>query len=350
MTNRRDEATLQLRVLAEEIPEPIAMPQRARMQIRTRVATIAAALALITVAGVSALAALDDGGPPVPPAAASSDALAAIRGRIAFLSNRTNSHGQGIFILDIRADENHVYPIRVRDFEGYDLAWAPGGDRIVFNRAVEEGGSQLVVVSLSDSAERVVVGDTPEETRLQPVSASWSPDGDFIAFSTGDGSVFRVTPTGENLMRLTEPQPRCFDAVPAWSPDSAEIAFSRDCGGDTRIFTMTRDGEVEEALTEGPWDTDPAWSPDGTEVAFSRRTDTEQIFVASRAGGPARQVTEAGNNFTPTWSPDGTAIAFASNRDGDINLYVADRTGVAEDQLTFKRSDETSPAWGPPDR
>src|SRR3954470_3226060 len=88
---------------------------------------------------------------------------------------------------------------------------------------------------------------------------------------------------------------------------------------------------------------EPQLSPDGKTVAFVRTTTdiatgkrNADIWVvpADGSGAPKRLVGGEKTENSPRWSPDGKRIAFISNRDGDMQVYVADADGGNTRQVT----------------
>ena len=125
--------------------------------------------------------------------------------------------------------------------DGFQPAWSPRGDRIVFS--AYRGATTELYTMRSDG-----LGVSPltlDEFRNE--EPSWSPDGSQLAF------------TSDRVQRLTHPSwdRRCCSAGP----------------GD--IFVMDADGANVRALTTAEGlDAAPAWSPEGDEIAFAstRRT------------------------------------------------------------------------------
>ena len=62
-------------------------------------------------------------------------------------------------------------------------------------------------------------------------------------------------------------------------------------------------------------------------------------------GGSAQTITSAGSNEDPSWAPDGRYLVFSSTRAGGHRLFLADREGKTQKQLTRGAGDDTSPAW-----
>ena len=84
-------------------------------------------------------------------------------------------------------------------------------------------------------------------------------------------------------------------------------------------------------------------------IAFSSIGDTSSdIFVMDRLGRNQRQVTtDPANDQNPTWSPDGEKIAFVSSRNkGHFQIWVIDTDGKNPVRLTHGFLDN-NPAWSP---
>lgn len=88
---------------------------------------------------------------------------------------------------------------------------------------------------------------------------------------------------------------------------------------------------------------DPQLSPDGKLVAYVRTTTdlatgkrNSDIWIVPADGSAPPKLFVGGEKSenTPRWSPNGEHLAFISTRDGDPQIYVADRSGTILGQLT----------------
>jgi Tol biopolymer transport system component len=147
----------------------------------------------------------------------------------------------------------------------------------------------------------------------------WTADSRFVIYSsnrTGHPSLLRVSldaPDAEIGLKQA--------GSPAWDP-----AISRH--GDRLAYERLQRSlsiyelEVSKAATEHPAllmastsDTDqgpaPQFSRDGKKLAYmSDRNGTMEIWVANRDGSNPHQLTAVGGAGTPRWSPDSQSIAF----------------------------------------
>jgi Tol biopolymer transport system component len=162
--------------------------------------------------------------------------------------------------------------------------------------------------------------------------------------------IYRANADGSGLTPLTRTPG--YDAEATIAPDGL-IVFTSVRDGDMEIYSMKQDGSDVKRLTNRPGpDGGPFFSWDGRQVAFRgkplqpgpelerfrallkealwRPTELE-LFVMERDGSSQRQITKLGGaNFAPSWHPDGKRLIFASNiadpkgRDFDVYLINVD--------------------------
>ena len=184
-----------------------------------------------------------------------------------------------------------------------DVAWAPGGARVVFSKLQPELVDQanLWVTDLSGDNRQVLT----HEAGLQYDSA-WSLDGQHLVYVQGHGygtsELYAINADGSGRIQLTHNQTR--ELSPAWSPDGKWIAFVSDASGDFEIWVIRPDGTESTQLTSSPGlDANPAWSPDGQRLVFATtRSGTMELWVM-HADGTDQQLLEHadGGGCDPAW-------------------------------------------------
>jgi TolB protein len=187
------------------------------------------------------------------------------------------------------------------------VSLSPDGKALVTSTGLGKGSAQVEVVDIATGKRTVIA------TNGDPQEPSWSPNGDLIAFTTGDGDLFSVRPDGTRLRQLTRSGDSCGDIAQAWSPDGSMLAFGRGCTTSTGggIYTMNADGSGIRRLWKVEGDVQGlSWSSDGATLAYgSGDNDRPGIYSIRVEGGtPMRLTTEI--DFAPIWSSNDEAIAF----------------------------------------
>jgi len=229
----------------------------------------------------------------------------------------------------------------------------------------------------------------------------WSPNSSSIAFS-GPSGIYLLSPDNSSVHRMTQPPPSGSDWGPQFSPDGRSLMFVRnlEVGAPDEIWLVpATGGDAQRLLSErGRITSPPQWSYDGRSVIFSsNRTGHPALWrVSLDAPDSAVEIAAAG---TPAWdpavsrrgyrlayerllrslsiwqmdlsepldkrpylvvsstsdtdqgpgpqfSPDGQHLAYMSDRNGTMEIWVANHDGSNPFQLTAVGGAGT-PRWSP---
>jgi TolB protein len=226
----------------------------------------------------------------------------------------------------------------------------PGEPHLVF-QSNHEGTFQIYTMNSDGSGlRRLTEGPA---VNVRPV---WSPDGSRIAFTSNRQhimDVFTMRADGSDQRNLTN-HPE-IDAFPHWSPDGRQIAFhSLRTGGKPDIFVMNADGtEVRQLTSHTAWNIQPRWSPDGTRIAFiSDRAGWPHVYLMNADGSEQRRLTDEGMQMLPAWSPEGRHLAFQAVRAMDMQgatsiqqIYVMRIGGMGAMNVSMSSSNDYRPTW-----
>jgi Tol biopolymer transport system component len=158
------------------------------------------------------------------------------------------------------------YGIHVMDANGSNLArlttggmdfqprWSPDGERIGFlssRGGPSTWGGRIRIHVMDRDGSNITPLPVPEDVIRDVTSFAWSPDRSKIAFGYDD-SIYLMNAVGApGFTRLADPQDR-FDGTPVWSPDGQFIAFTtgrEHPGGGSNVFIVNADGTQLQNLT-----------------------------------------------------------------------------------------------------
>ena len=241
------------------------------------------------------------------------------------------------------------------------------GDPWFLSPALSPDGSQLVYLSQRDGffldlwladartgkvTRRLIEAASSadfESLRYMGSSASFSPDGRYVAFAAQTGGMDALYIYDLRARRIVRKMKFELNAIanPTWAPDGSRLAFTGNDGGLSDLFVTTLDGELQRLTRDRYADLHPAWSPDGSTIAFSTDrgpgtsltdlTYGNMRVALYRLDDGAIDILphqHEGKNINPVWSPDGRQLIWVSDRTGTNDLYLFDRDSSRLSRIT----------------
>jgi Tol biopolymer transport system component len=189
-----------------------------------------------------------------------------------------------------------------------------------YGPAFAPDGVRIAVTVLKQNVRRVEIlraGRLREIARGR--SPSWSPDGRWIAFLSGQkvgSGIFLIHPDGTGLHAIGNRHLELGANPPAWSPDARTLVYTRQTASGQQLWAIGADGTRARALVRVRSAGQPSFSPDGRHIAFTAFDAHSRagIWVAAADGSGAHALHRAPGERTlfrfPVYSPDGRSIAF----------------------------------------
>jgi Tol biopolymer transport system component/imidazolonepropionase-like amidohydrolase len=272
----------------------------------------------------------------------------------------------------------------LRPLPGYN--WTADGKEIVIAqggkiRRLDLATGAVTTIPFTARVERTVseMANTQTKTSDDPFRvrfARWqtaSPDGRRLLFQA-IGRIWAMDLPSGTPRRLTPESFTPFEYAPAWSPDGQWIAFtSYDDSIGGHLWRVRATGGEPERLTQEPGEyTHPAWSLDGREIVFAKGSGESRrgrglvwdqywdLVRVPATGGAIQQVTRvtaspdgaSGSAFNsvrnqivrPSWGPDGRIFYPQLSVTGgtiEVTFYSIRPDGVdRRAHLTFPYADE----------
>jgi Tol biopolymer transport system component len=208
-------------------------------------------------------------------------------------------------------------PLRAQPGVYQNPRLSPDGKRIALT--VIEGGSQDVWVydPQRDAMPRLTFGGA------QYGSPSWSPDGQYVVFSSLGNGVFQARADGASQPQALT-QSKTIQIPGSFTPDGKWLAYAEG-RGNAKIWVVPLEdqggqlkaGKPEQFLKSSFTDVAPVFSPDGRWLAYqSNESGTNDVYVRpfpppSSGTGGKWQISNSGGT-DPRWSRNGHELMYRS--------------------------------------
>ena len=127
------------------------------------------------------------------------------------------------------------------------------------------------------------------------------------------------------------------------------LVFSQSAASTHQLTWYGRDGKVLGTVGEPGDYHDLALSPDGMRLALGKNNGllSSNIWLLDLSRGTSMRFTfGSAEDSYPVWSPDGRRIIFRSNREGRYSLYQKLVSGVKDEEVLLKSSEDKHPnSW-----
>jgi Tol biopolymer transport system component len=195
---------------------------------------------------------------------------------------------------------------------------APDGDRLVFENRIGRSSSLHIHDLERGITRRLNTGG------FLARSASWSPDGTSIAFSSdredGRVNIYRMDADGSGEPERLVPSDR-LQLMSSWSVDGVIAYVESTEAGDYDIWVLPPDGDPVSFVGSDADEVYASFSPNGRWMVYgSDESGRSEVYVRPYPGpGPATLISGNGG-VSPAWSSDGAQIYYLER---DVNRTQA---------------------------
>ena len=243
----------------------------------------------------------------------------------------------------------------------YNPACSPDGTHIAVD-APWTGQRRIWTVDATGHNPKQVTSDVSEaHAHLRP---RWSPDGKRIVFQNMESTKFDLRVVDLATQKLSWVTHDLFqDLQPVWSPSGRYIYFSSYRSGGLNLWRIAVSaggkprGSPQQITTGAGQDLEPALSADGRRLVFAIRRQNADLWrmpvdptTGRPTGAPGELVVTNREDSRGAWSPDGRAVAFNSDRGGEMNLWLHDRSSGETRPLTHGPGGDYQAHWSPDGR
>ena len=224
--------------------------------------------------------------------------------RLAFSS--IGKEGWTIRMFSLELGRMIGFPAGTAGGSNYSPAWSGDGSKMAFSSARSGDPSIWVCDSSGSNLHKLTSFHGGHD-----VSPTWNPKTNAqIAWSsgrTGLPQIYTMDADGANIQRMTDGG---YAVSPSWSPNGQFLAFSwnRKYGpgapGGQDIYVMDIASKRWLQLTHDAGSNDfPSWSPDGRHLVFQREISGHaEIWTMLADGTEQHELTHSGKNSMPNWS------------------------------------------------
>ena len=165
-----------------------------------------------------------------------------------------------------------------------------------------------------------------------------SHDGNYVAFLRGQPRVREIYIMNifNNEMKQITDNKNWIDGF-TWGSNDKSILFSSNLDGTSSLWKIDLSAGSQQKILTGININDPFVSSAGNRIVFAETIVNSNIWKIDLKN-PKKEsllISSSFNNEVSDISPDGKKIIFSSNRTGSYNIWMGDKDGINQTQLTY---------------
>lgn len=215
----------------------------------------------------------------------------------------------GYDLIEVPLDGAPPTAVLATDRDEVAPSWASDGVHFAYSTD-RSGSSEIWIRNRRDGSERRIVSahDFPEGKNDSFLDCAISPDGSRVAYRRVLGKMVEIwisSLAGDTPVRLYKDPRHVFQRGASWSPDGNWIAYYSIYNGKPAVVKIRVGANHEPELVAYASDLNPVrWSPRGDWIGWN---DGHKLALASPDGQQKRIVSQK-QWLTYGWSPDGKAL------------------------------------------
>ena len=226
-------------------------------------------------------------------------------------------------------------------------AWSPDGKKIICAFFDLNTVERLVEISVENGEQKPF-----SSTEWQILnSLLWTPDGKNLVLAGRDidsrlSQVWQISYPDGNAVRVTNDLSN-YQGLSLADGGATAVSIQENRLSNIWVAPENEMASPDRITTEIGTDdglAGIAWTPDGQIIYTSLKNGSEDLWIVDRDGKKNRQLTfNSKDSFAPAVSPDGRTIVFVSVRGGHVDLWKMNIDGTDQVQLTNSPEIESYP-------
>ena len=265
--------------------------------------------------------------------------------RIMYVTALDTADGRQFALNIADADGQRVKTI-LRSVEPIlSASWSPDGETVAYV-SFEQDGRPAIYLHEVDSGHRQIL------TSFAGLNSapSFSPDGRQIALvlsKDGNPDIYILDLQNRRLRRITRHYG--IDTEPSWTADGESLIFTSNRGGQPQIYQLRlSDFQIQRLTFEGDYNAKASLLADGSGLVMVHRRDgIFHIALLDLKRGRLSILTQTTLDESPSVSPNGSMLIYATQDKGEGILAAVSIDGGMKFNLPSSEGDVREPAWSP---
>ncbi len=206
------------------------------------------------------------------------------------------------------------------EFDNRYSSYSPDGNKIIFE-SNRDGNWEIYIMDSNGANQKRLTMNTYSDRR-----PSWHPNGKTILFESdksGKTELYTLNLKNEKINKVSNIAHHGQPMFASFSPNGNFIAIGlKETDDKSNIFLLTNQGKIINQLTnKNKRSTYPKWAKNGKEIVYFSRKETnnqdDEIYKLNIESGQEVRLTNwPKHNFCPSWSNDDKRIVYVTSMEG----------------------------------